>query len=73
LAQSQRQGASVPLAGYVLHNLTWLWQPSAAIELSIGIHNLTDVQYDDQLLPDMEKTRQSGRSVRLQLQWRFSQ
>ena len=73
LAQSQRQGASVPLAGYVLHNLTLLWQPDAAIELSLGLHNLTDVQYYDQLLPDMEKTRQSGRSVRLQLQWRFSQ
>lgn len=73
LAQSQRQGATAPLAGYVLHNITWLWQPNAVVELSFGIHNLTDVQYFDQLLPDVEKTRQAGRSVRLQLQWRFSQ
>lgn len=73
LAQSRRQGASVPLAGFVLHNLTWLWQPNPAIDLSVGIHNLTDVQYYDQLLPYLEKTRQSGRSLRLQLQWRFSQ
>jgi outer membrane receptor protein involved in Fe transport len=63
----------VPLAGFVLHNLTWLWQPNPAIDLSVGIHNLTDVQYYDQLLPYLEKTRQSGRSLRLQLQWRFSQ
>lgn len=73
LAQSHRQGATVPLAGYVLHNLTWLWQPNAAIDLSVGIHNLTAVKYDDQLLPGIEKTRQPGRTLRLQLQWRFSQ
>ena len=72
-AVSKRETLLEKLPGYVLHNTNLLWQLSDELEVSFGVHNLTQTRYDDQPSLYAPPIRNVGRTIRLGLQWRLSQ
>ncbi|WP_164852214.1 TonB-dependent receptor plug domain-containing protein [Rheinheimera riviphila] len=70
-AVSQRETLLERLPGYVLHNANILWQLSDELELSFGIHNLTQTRYYDQPSLTAPPIQNFDRTVRIALQWRL--
>lgn len=71
-AVSSRQTLLEHLHGYVVHNVNLLWPVSDDVELSLGVHNLTQNRYDDQPLLTAPPIRNFERTIRLSLHWRLS-
>lgn len=72
-AVSKRKTLTEKLPGYVLHNVNVLWQLSDELEVSFGVHNLTQTRYFDQPSLFAPPVRNVDRTLRLALQWRLSQ
>ena len=72
-AVSKRETLLEQFPGYVLHNANLLWELSTELEVSLGIHNLTQTRYYDQPVLLAPPIRNRERTIRLGLQWRPSQ
>lgn len=72
-AVSKRETLLEKLPGYTLHNVNFLWQLSRELDVSFGIHNLTQTRYVDQPSLYAPPIRHGGRTIRLGLQWRLSE
>jgi iron complex outermembrane receptor protein len=72
-AVSKRETLLEKFPGYVLHNANLLWQLSDELEVSFGVHNLTQTRYYDQPSLIAPPIQNVDRTVRIALQWRLSQ